>query len=210
MKGNNEPTKEELIDAIVELEWTEFDQVLNEGGRANCQDDWDTFSIMRRSQYLTWSEEMLHEYLWHLKDSYDRGRNLISEKYGRMMESTVPERYEQIKEAFPKLSEIRKQIMEEVIQIQVKWMDDFAEKYPKLAGQVRAVHTNQDSAFITSYETYLRGELGTYSDELMKYYAQFVVELCEKKQNLAFLTMENTVHMYGYPGLEEAEGALRG
>ncbi len=41
-------TREELIDAIVLHEWQQFDKVKNEGGRADCQDDWNTFSIMRK------------------------------------------------------------------------------------------------------------------------------------------------------------------
>lgn len=201
-------TKEELIDEIVKYEWTEFDQVQNEGGRASCQDDWQTFSIMRKSQYMTWSKEMLSEYLWHINDSLKKGRNLITEKYGRMMESTAPEEYEKIKDAFPVLSSKRKEIMETIIQIQVKWMEEFAEKYPKMAGNARLIHTYEDTPYSTSYETYLRGELGTYSEELMSLYGQFIVDLSRQNQNLAYLTMENTAKLYGYSGVEDAENNL--
>ena len=45
-------TKRELVDAVVALEWKAFDKVKNLGGRADCQDDWNTFQIMRKSQYL--------------------------------------------------------------------------------------------------------------------------------------------------------------
>ena len=41
--------KETLVEKIVNLEWEAFDQVDNEGGRADCQDDFQTFSIMRKS-----------------------------------------------------------------------------------------------------------------------------------------------------------------
>ena len=51
-----------VVDQIVKMEWEAFDHVKNEGGRASCQDDWDTFSIMRKSQYFTWTDEMLTEY----------------------------------------------------------------------------------------------------------------------------------------------------
>ena len=47
---------EELIEKIVMLEWKAFDKVENQGGRASCQDDWSTFSIMRKSQYMLWEE----------------------------------------------------------------------------------------------------------------------------------------------------------
>lgn len=201
-------TKEQLIDEIVKYEWTEFDQVQNEGGRANCQDDWNTFSIMRKSQYMTWTKEMLSEYLWHINDSLKKGRNLITEKYGRMMESTAPEEYEKIKDAFPVLSEKRKAIMETIIRIQVEWMEEFAKQYPKMAGNARLIHTYEDTPYSTSYETYLRGELGTYSEELMSLYGQFIVSLSKENKNLAYLTMENTAKLYGYSGVEDAEKRL--
>ena len=200
--------KEKLIEQIVEFEWYEFDLVKNEGGRASCQEDWDTFSIMRKSQYLTWTEDMLHEYLWHLDDSLKHGRNLITEKYGRMMASTAPDRYDEIKDEFPVLSEQRISIMEQIISIQVEWMEAFAKQYPKLAGNARIIHTSEDTPYNTSYETYLRGELGTYSEELMKLYGEFIVSLAKNNQNLAYLTMQNTAKLYGYNSLEDAEKAL--
>ena len=43
--------KEELVEEIATLEFEAFDKVKNEGGRASCQNDWGTFSIMRKSQY---------------------------------------------------------------------------------------------------------------------------------------------------------------
>ena len=52
----------DLIEAIVQLEWKQFDKVQNEGGRADCQDDYQTFSIMRKSQYMTWPEELLSSF----------------------------------------------------------------------------------------------------------------------------------------------------
>ncbi|MBQ8212251.1 MAG: DUF4125 family protein, partial [Treponema sp.] len=47
----------DIIEKIVALEWKQFDRVKIEVGRADCQDDFQTFSIMRKSQYLAWTEE---------------------------------------------------------------------------------------------------------------------------------------------------------
>ena len=55
--------KEKLSYKIAKMEFEAFDKVQNEGGRANCQDDWETFSIMRVSQYLTWNVPMLEQYI---------------------------------------------------------------------------------------------------------------------------------------------------
>ena len=51
--------KKDMIAEIMEIEWDMFQHVQNIGGRASCQDDWETFEIMRLSQYENWTDEML-------------------------------------------------------------------------------------------------------------------------------------------------------
>lgn len=200
--------REETIKEIVLAEWDFFDKTKNEGGRASCQNNFPVFSVMRKSQYMTWPDDMLQIYLEHLRISKAQGRNLITEKYGRMMESTAPEAYDKIKDAFQALSPERVQIQEAIVGIQVGWMEEFAAKYPKMAGNARSIHTAEDTEYNTSYETYLRGELGTYSDELMEAYGRFIVSLAQEGKNLAYETMENTAHLYGYKDVPEAEEKL--
>lgn len=200
-----EEMKEQLVDEIVKIEWEAFDHVKNEGGRASCQDDWLTFEIMRKSQYLTWTSEMLMQYREDFATATARGWNPITEKYARMMESTAPDEYEKLRADLPVISEEKKEIMEGIIAIQVAWMEAFAAKYPKVAGNARAIHTYEDTPYNTSYETYLRGEMGTYSDTMLLLYGTFVAGLAREGKNLAYLTMEHTVHMYGYADIETAE-----
>lgn len=199
-------SREELAGEIARLEFEAFDKVQNEGGRASCQNDWSTFSIMRGSQYLTWDRVMLLQYLYDFHREYHRGHNLIEEKYGRMMESTAPEKYEEIRDHFPELGEEKKAIIEQIVGIQVGWMEEFAREYPALAGNARNIHTWEDSADDTSYETYLRGELGTYSDKMLELYGRYVVGYARRGGNIARDIMEKSVKMYGYKSLEEAEG----
>ena len=200
--------KEELAMKIAKLEFEEFDKVSNEGGRASCQDDWRTFNIMRRSQYLTWDKTMLLQYLYDFEREMSLGHNLITEKYGRMMESTAPERYKEICDNFPELSDEKKAIIEQIVRIQVDWMEEFAAKYPAMGERARRIRTSQDNAFDTSYETYLRGELGTYSDKMLELYARFIVGLSSHNLNLAYETMQNTAKLYGYDSLERAESFM--
>ena len=194
-----------LIDKIADAEFDAFDKVRNAGGRASCQNDWYTFEIMRKSQYMTWNRKMLLQYLYDFETEYAKGRNLIEEKYGRMMESTVPEEYAAIADKFPVISPQKRQIIEAIVQIQVGFMEEFAQKYPHLAGNARIIHTYEDQPYDTSYETYLRGEISTYSDKMLELYGRFVVTICNEGKNLAALTMENSVHFYGYQTLEDAE-----
>ena len=87
-------------------------------------------------------------------------------------------------------------------------MEEFQSKYPKLAGNARRIHTSEDMEWDTSYETYLRGELLTYSDPMLVMYGRFITQLVNEDKNLAEQIMLNTVLLYGYTGLEEAEEAL--
>lgn len=198
-------SNEELVEDIAKLEFEAFDKVHNEGGRASCQNDWFTFSIMRKSQYLTWNRTMLLQYLYDFHREFYRGHNLIEEKYGRMMESTAPEKYEEIKSHFPELAPEKRSIIEQICGLQVKWMEEFAAEYPALADNARSIHTSEDNPFNTSYETYLRGELGTYSDKMLELYGRYIVSYAAEGKNPAYDIMGNSVRMYGYKDIEEAE-----
>lgn len=200
--------KEEYVTKIVQMEWMAFDQVRNKGGRASCQNDWDTFSIMRRSQYQTWEEELLDCYYHDLVRAEEMGRNLIMEKYARMMESTSPEEYKEFEGQLPKLSSQFRDIVDQIVAIQVEWMEDFASRYPGMAGQARSIRSSQDTIDNTSYETYLRGELSTYSDETLLAYGRFVAGMFRRGENLADKIMEQTAHLYGYETLEQAERSI--
>lgn len=202
-------TKEVLVNHIVSLEWQAFDKVQNQGGRADCQDDWGTFSIMRKSQYLAWPKELIISFIHDFEHANARHRNLITEKYGRMMKTTDPASYAEICDKLPTLTPDQERIIEQIVQIQVSWMEEFAKEYPQMAMNSRSIHTFEDSLYNTSYETYLRGELSTYSPETLKRYGNFVVRLAKAGENLARIIMTNTALMYGYESLENAEERLK-
>ncbi len=198
----------DLVDEVVAAEWEAFDKVINEGGRADCQDNWETFSIMRKSQYLTWTIEMLESFLDDMKNAKASGWNLITEKYARMEQSTAPDKYEQVKDKLPQKDEQTIAIVEEIVRIQVNFMEEFAEDYPKVAGTARSIHTYEDTPFDTSYETYLRGELLTYSAKTLELYGRYVVEHVQQEKNIAKEIMSNTASLYGYKSLEDLEERL--
>lgn len=197
-----------LIDKVISLEWKQFDKVENIDGRADCQDDFNTFNIMRRSQYMAFSEELLKSYYLDLAEAERKGWNLIAEKYARMMEYTSPAEYSKIKNQLPARDEGRLQIQEAIIEIQISMMEEFAKEYPKMAANARSIHTYEDNIYNTSYETYLRGELGTYSDETLILYGRFITGCIENNINLAYKIMNNTAVLYGYKSVEDAEAKL--
>ena len=70
-KADNEYFKAALIEEIVKMEWSMFSTVHNEGGKAACQMDRPTFTIMRTSQHQTWNEALLASY----RDDLARAQN---------------------------------------------------------------------------------------------------------------------------------------
>lgn len=198
-----------LIEAIINLEWDMFQKVKNIGGRASCQDNYKTFYIMRRSQYENWTEEMLHCYYTYAASCEERGRNLMTEKYGRMMEYTDPRYYqEHVADYMPYVPEKNRRLIDEIVETMVGWGEDLAKRYPKLAGAGRPVTSEGDSAGCTSQETYERGELATYPTELLERYAAYLKELKAQGRSLAVMIQETMVRLYGYKTIDEAEASL--
>ena len=198
-----------LIKDIISREWRMFDQVHNQGGRADCQDNRPTFERMRTAQFTPWPKQLLESYLEDLKEAEQNGRNLLTEKYGRMMESTAPEEYEKIRHFFPELSKERIAMQEETIATETAWNEEFAAAHPKYAGRGRYIHTAEDSAYATSSETYLRGELSTYSDKTAALYGEWIRSLKSSGKNLAAMTADVLVREYGYSSVEDAEAKMK-
>lgn len=194
-----------IIEQIVEMEWEMFQNVRNTGGRAACQDDFETFDVMRKSQFLIWDLPLLESYWQDLQEGKAQGRNLVMEKYAYMMESTAPKEYKAIATGLPKISEEKQAMVEQIVAIQVGWREEFAEKYPHLSGQARIIHTSEDTLYDISFETYLRGELKTYSMQTLVLYGRRIVAFVQEQKNMTEEIMRYTTAFYGYKTLEDAE-----
>ena len=194
-----------IIEQIVEMEWEMFQNVRNTGGRAACQDDFETFEVMGKSQFLIWDLPLLESYWQDLQEGKAQGRNLVMEKYAYMMESTAPKEYEAIATGLPKISEEKQAMVEQIVAIQVGWREEFAEKYPHLSGQARIIHTSEDTLYDISFETYLRGELKTYSMQTLVLYGRRIVAFVQEQKNMTEEIMRYTTAFYGYKTLEDAE-----
>jgi hypothetical protein len=130
------------------------------------------------------------------------------EKYARMMKYSHPMEYEEIKSSLPETDEELEKIVCQIAAVQTSWMEDFSRKYPEMAKNARTVHSEEDTEYATSYETYLRGELLTYSPQLILMYGRFIASLAGEERNLTEMIMENTALLYGYKSLEDAEKRL--
>jgi hypothetical protein len=200
--------KNGLIEEIVSMEWNMFGKVVNKGGGVSCQDDYDTFYIIRSSQYLAWNTVMLISYRDDLIEADSVGRNLLSEKYARMMEHIFPSEYEEIKDHLPPLSSEQQQLIECITNIQVEWMEECLSKYPRMEKRSRSFDVEIEAASSTSYKTFLKGELSCYSLQTLKYYYIHVLNLFEKDINMNIRVMSNIANNYGYTSLDHAEISL--
>ncbi|MDD6213122.1 MAG: DUF4125 family protein [Clostridiales bacterium] len=195
----------EMIEEIVIREWEQFQHVKNEGGREACQDNWNTFHIMRTSQFETWPDSLLYCYCRDLREAVLSGRNLVMEKYARMMEYTAPEQYENLKHLLPELPFGFQKRIDQILTVYREWMLEHREHYPRLSARGRVLFTEEDSEWETSAETYLRGELMTYSGETLERYLEFVLDCQRQKKNLVEMTDEFMVKHYGYFSASDAE-----
>jgi hypothetical protein len=203
------PTREELIAGIVDAEWILFDLVENEGGRASCQDDEQTFRIMRGSQFSGWDEQMLESYFEDLLVAASEGRNLLEEKYAYMMESTDPEIFAEMKDQLPAISDGKRVLIEQIVATSLKWQDETFQKYPKIASRGRTMTSDTDGTYNASFETYLRGELSTYSEQTLTAYALHTQELLARGENLDLIILDATMRQYGFASIDEAEATLK-
>lgn len=202
-------TNKETIEKIIKIEWEMFQKVENMGGRASCQDDFETFYIMRFSQYGSWPGKMVECYAKFVEKCRLSGRNLLTEKYARMMEFTHPDYYiKNIAPVLPEVPEANKVFIDKIVKSMIDWETDFSKKYPKLAGVSRPVTADGDMSGFTSMETYARGELATYPLTLLELYAAYTDQLDAEGNSLSLINQQIMVNMYGYDTIEDAEASL--
>ena len=198
-----------LADFITETEWEMFRNVTNIGGRASCQDQRETFEIMRKSQFLAWNETSLASYLEDLMQALAEGRNLPAEKYAWMMEKTDPEQFEKIRGMLPEISLKKRTLAEKISFLHLKWTEECRTKYPCLFRGARPVYTRYDSRGAISSETYWLGELLTFSEKTLERYLDYAMSIHNNRGNLCEEILSNTMKAYGFSSLEDAENHER-
>ena len=133
---------EDIIESIIQMEWEFFDKVENEGGRASCQDNWETFSKMRRSQYMAWPLPLLESWKADLVRANEEGRNPLTEKYGYMMCISDPESNTEIIRRLPSVSPEKRQKALRIVDRLIPQNETFRSRYPRVSARGRPLRTS--------------------------------------------------------------------
>lgn len=200
--------REELIKEIIDREWEMFSVLKNTGGIAECQNNKPEFIIMRSGQWDNLPDKILESYKQDLIDAKEIGRNLLEEKYIRMMEYSAPSEFEGVKHLLPDISNGSLTLIRQIEKIYLNWGDEFESKFPKFSKLCRPLRSSGDIPERASVQTYLIGELSSYSTRTVLFYYDYVKQCVEKGINLIYVTHTDVVKKKGFNSIEEVESAL--
>lgn len=176
--------KQELLAAIVELEWDMMQRV-RAASPSLCQQQPDTFTSMRWMSHSVLSEQTLASYLGDLRAAATSGRNLITEKYARMDELIPP------LSAHPAIGDI--------LRAESAWMTELSQRFPRLF-----------PGPLESFQRYARAELETLSDQTLAAYLRDVSRAAAESRNLVEERYRNLFRRIGLGSLEEEEARRHG
>ncbi len=197
-----------LIEDIIQIEWEMFSGVHNTGGQAECQQDPMMFCAMRVAQMLIWKTVTLESYLMDLLRAQSEGKNLMAEKYARMMRKTHPDEYEQVKKLFALRHREATLLTDQILSFFEQWQTDIGRRYPKVHALGRRGEVS--GLGYTSTANYLEGELLTYSVRTLRLCWQDVMEARAQKINLVETILSHIAVLYGYQTLAKWEAKTSG
>jgi hypothetical protein len=200
--------KDNVINQIIEIEWEMFVEVKNIGETASCQKKPKTFKIMRSSQFAVWSEDTLTSYLKDLVLARKNGRNIMTEKYARMMKFTSPQEYLNLAHLLPTVSKKKLDLINKIVKNILKWEESLIKRFPAICKMRRPVYSSEDKPNITSIETYLNGEFSTYSYTTLMFYHKHILQQKSNNINASEITLLLMAKAYGWKSLKEANDKL--
>lgn len=184
--------KEILITDVVSNEWEMFTNTNNIGRRSSCQDQKGNFIASRAAYWNMFDEQVLSSYLNDLSNAKSNKINLAAQKYGYMMESTDPDYFKTIKHLLVPVSDKKLKLVDSIMLIYMKWEESLISS--SLDNKNRVLYKQYDSKYNTSVETYMRGELTSYSEETLSIIlAQFLKNVSDGENPVKnyLLTLKN-------------------
>jgi hypothetical protein len=171
---------DELVREIISIELRMF-LTVQTSGPTTCQEQPETFKLMRRAGFHVLSTETLESYLQDLEEALDENRNLVTLKYAR------------IDELIPCLND--NPIIGKIVEIEERWFKELEKKYPS---------TFRNRADFAA-GTYLRSELETHSNRTLGLYLKDLTKALYEGINL---TAERYTYLFkqiGYNSIDDME-----
>jgi hypothetical protein len=186
--------KDRIIEAILEIELRMF-LTVNPVQTSGCQEHPESFKLHRRAQFAPWSEEALGSHLEDLHAAQAQGDNLMRRKYARMQGLLPPA------ESSP--------VLEEIVRLKMDWQRAMFRDYPTVMSGARPLTDESTRAQMTSFETYARGELETYSARTLELLHRDLLEMQARGESLSEKVYDHLVRASGYASLDDAEMKLK-
>ena len=172
-----EKNREELLRAITDIELRMF-LAVEPSIPSACQEQPETFKLMRKASFYVLSNETLESYLNDIQEALEENRNLMELKYAR------------IDNLVPCLN--NDPIIDKIVEAESRWLKELAERYP-LTFKGRADY----AAWV-----YLRSELETYSNKTLGLYFKDVSKAMEDGRNL---TEERYAFIFQQTGYDSSD-----
>ena len=115
---------------------------------------------------------------------------------------------EVVKVFLKEIPEEKMKIVNKITEIYLSWEKEMALKYPKLTDKGRPLYSKDDTPEFTSIETYLKGELLSYSLNTLNLYFEYIKECITKNINLVEINLQNIVKEKGYSSLADVENKV--
>ena len=126
------------------------------------------FIVSRHAYWSMYSTPVLQSYLHDLEVARMRGHNLVTFKYGYMMAFTHPDEFLAIKDKLPPMSSTKISLVTAIMALYMKWELAIQAETPGYDTHHRPIQSKDNSMTHTSVETYMTGELQSYSEETLQ------------------------------------------
>jgi hypothetical protein len=194
IKGVSMDSRKEIIEQILAIELEMFLTVPTTQ-KYSCQEHPEGFRLHRRAQFGAWSQATLESYLNDLQQAGENNQNLLTVKYARM-ENRLPR---------SNFSPLVKTIGDMIMEGQKRFIDS----HPWLLQRGRPLNEQDSQPGLTSFETYLRGELETYSEKTLELLYQDILALQNDGSSFSERVYRCLAEEMGFESLEKLENRLR-
>ena len=92
---------------------------------------------------------------------------------------------------------------QQLLRQQLQWLDELVARFPQIVSAGRPIHVEQAARWETSCETYLRGEMYTYSEATLELLWRWVQSCKAQGRNMNEEIWQHTARLYGRKSISE-------